>query len=63
MTDYNFTELTPGANYDIIDGESCHWITQGIQGADALSQDWPEDAEAWPAGESDFSGSPVEVAS
>lgn len=57
-----FTALEIDRNYDIINGETGHWRTQGIQGSDAMSQSWDEGDEAWPAGETEFSGEPVEVA-
>lgn len=60
---YRFHALDPAENYDIIDSEAGHWITQGIQGADAMATTWPAGSEAWPAGTEDFSGSPEEVAS
>lgn len=55
-----FTNLEITVTYDIIDAESGHPITEGIQGADAMSQDWADNAEAWPAGETKFAGQPVE---
>ena len=57
-----FTELEPDGNYDIVSGTSGHYVTQGIQGADALMEDWPDGAEAWPAGEETFNGSADEIA-
>ena len=57
-----FSRLEVEENYDIIDGETGHWRTQGIQGADAMMMAWNVGDEAWPAGETEFSGRPVEVA-
>lgn len=57
-----FTSLEIDRHYDIIDGESGHPLSLGVQGAEAMRLDWPEDAEAWPAGETKFRGSPVEIA-
>lgn len=42
-----FHNLTYDQNYDITDPLHGGWITQGIQGCDASSPDWPEGAEAW----------------
>jgi hypothetical protein len=61
-TAHKFHDLEASENYDIIDAETGHWITQGIQGADAMATTWPESSEAWPAGEDDFSGNPEDVA-
>ena len=58
-----FSQLDAEANYDIISSVTGHWITQGIQGADALAEAWPDRAEAWLAGEEDFGGEPIDVAS
>ena len=59
---YKFHDLDPSENYDIIDAETGHWITQGIQGADAMATEWPAGSEAWPAGTEEFSGNPKEIA-
>lgn len=58
-----FNNLKADASYDIISAKSGRWITQGIQGADALAADWPAGSEAWYAGEEDFVGQPIETAS
>ena len=58
-----FSNLETEISYDIIDSETGNHITQGIQGSDAIGLDWPDAAEAWPTGETEFSGAPVEVAS
>jgi len=58
----NFTDLEITVSYDILDATSGRWLTEGIQGADAMSVGWPDDAEAWPTGEETFAGKPVEVA-
>ena len=60
MAGFRALELT--ASYDIIDGETGHSRTQGISGAAAMARDWSAGDEAWPAGEQDFRGQPVEVA-
>jgi hypothetical protein len=61
MAKFNHLEATK--NYDIIDGETGHWRTQGIQGAAAMAAEWHEGDEAWPAGETDFiSSEPIEIA-
>jgi hypothetical protein len=57
-----FSVLDPEQSYDIIDAVSGHWLTQGIQGTDALSADWPDGAEAWLAGEDAFTGEPLDIA-
>jgi|HubBroStandDraft_4_1064222.scaffolds.fasta_scaffold1880854_1 hypothetical protein len=57
-----FTNLTIDEHYDIIDGETGHWRTQGIQGADAMATTWKDGDEAWPVGETEFRGKPVEIA-
>lgn len=59
MATFNNLDLT--AAYDIIDGEDGSPITSGIMGADAMAASWPDAAEAWPAGESEFRGQPIEV--
>jgi hypothetical protein len=50
-----FTALTLEATYDIIDGETGHFLTQGIRGCDAMAAKWPNGAEAYPAGDVDVS--------
>lgn len=57
-----FNELNPTTNYQIINGENGYSLTDSIQGADAMTTDWPDDAEAWPQGETEYKGKPVEVA-
>ena len=57
-----FSRLAVDDHYDIIDADSGRWITQGIQGADAMATTWDEGDEAWPSGEKDFKGSPVDIA-
>ena len=49
-------------NYDIIDAETGHWVTQSIQGGDAMRATWTVGDEAWPTGEGRFCGEPVAVA-
>ena len=49
-------------NYDIVDAETGHWVTQSIQGGDAMRATWTVGDEAWPAGEALFAGEPVAVA-
>ena len=56
-----FTQLELTANYDVVDPKENHFITQGIQGADAMEVSWPKGAEAWPAGEEEFKGRPSDV--
>lgn len=60
-----FCNLEITKNYDIIDGQSGQWKTQGIQGCDAMASDqaWSNGDEAWPQGTEEFEGQPVEVAS
>ena len=58
-----FRSLDPTGIFDIVDGETGNWITQGIQGATAMSMSWTPGDEAWPCGEEEFSGSPIETAS
>jgi|ETNvirnome_2_130_1030620.scaffolds.fasta_scaffold52905_2 hypothetical protein len=63
MTTAKFHNLTHDAHYDIIDSETGTWLTRGIQGATAIATAWRDDAEAWPAGTTDFdASSPVEIA-
>lgn len=57
-----FNNLDPADHYLIIDGATGHSKGDGIQGADVMSQEWDEGDEAWPAGEEDFRGRPIEVA-
>lgn len=57
-----FTQLNIASSYDVIDAETGHPLSLGVQGAEAMQLDWPEDAEAWPSGETKFHGEPVEVA-
>ena len=57
-----FHKLPPDAHYDIIDGGSGHWRTQGIEGGAAMEAVWHLGDEAWPAGETEFKGKPVDVA-
>jgi hypothetical protein len=49
-------------HYDIIDGKTGHWRTEGISGADAMATDWQRGDEAWPAGEEKFDGKPKAIA-
>ena len=58
----SFSNLVIDAQYDIIDAETGHNITCGIQGSEAMRESWSVGAEAWPVGEEDFDGVPVEVA-
>lgn len=57
-----FSRLEPTKNYTIIDGETGYSRTDSIQGADAMATDWDEGDEAWPSGEQDFAGKPIDVA-
>lgn len=57
-----FSKLIIDEHYDIIDGDTGHWRTQGIQGANAMAIAWEDGDEAWPAGETEFDGKPVEIA-
>ena len=57
-----FYGLLYADRYDIIDGDTGHWVTQGIQGVDATNATWGTGDEAWPSGEELFSGEPVSVA-
>jgi hypothetical protein len=57
-----FNRLDPEASYLIIDGETGHSKGDGVQGAEAMAQTWNENDEAWPEGETEFRGSPVDVA-
>ncbi len=56
------TNLIGDETYDIIDAQTGNWVTQGIQGADAMAEEWGDGDEAWPAGEEVFSGKPIDVA-
>ena len=59
-----FYALDPVKNYDIIDGETGNWKTQGMQGANAMTRDdWNDGDEAWPQGTTEFDGQPIDVAS
>jgi hypothetical protein len=55
-------DLDPSAQYDIVSGDSGHWITRGIQGVDAIHAVWEVGDEAWLAGEDTFVGEPVAIA-
>ena len=57
-----FYGLLYEGHYDIVSGDSGHWITRGIQGGDALRASWMVGDEAWPAGELTFAGEPVSIA-
>jgi hypothetical protein len=59
-----FRNLEITKSYDIIDGQTGNWKTQGIQGCDAMASDqaWHDGDEAWPANTTEFDGKPVEVA-
>ena len=65
-----FNRLAIDAVYDISDPVSGHWITEGIQGADAMQTQWPVGAEAWQEGPTDddgfdlrdFDGDPDDIA-
>ena len=59
-----FSKLAADKNYDIIDGKTGYWRTQGIPGADAMAREWrwEEGDEAWPAGETEFDGEPADIA-
>lgn len=48
-------------HYDLIDGETGHWIMQGMQGCDLLRESWPDGTEVWPAGEENFDGDPIDT--
>ena len=60
---FGANDLDPEALYDIISGESGHWVTCGIQGGDVIRAVWVVGDEAWPAGEDTFDGDPVAIAS
>ena len=57
-----FNTLTETDSYLIIDGETGHSKGDGIQGSDVMTQKWESGDEAWPAGETEVRGRPVEVA-
>ena len=57
-----FSNLVVDESYDIIDGESGHWRTQGIQGAEAMATEWNVGDEAWPENDTEFRGKPIDVA-
>jgi hypothetical protein len=61
-TKARFNRLDPEVSYLIIDGETGYVKTDGIQGADAMSQTWEDADEAWPAGEEEFKGQPIDTA-
>jgi hypothetical protein len=58
----SFNALDPGGTYLIIDGATGHSKGDGLQGAAVMAQEWDEGDEAWPAGEEDFRGQPIETA-
>ena len=62
VNNMKFQKLEIYRNYDIIDGESGHPLTEGIRGAEAMASEWPEGAEAWHVGETEFATRPVEIA-
>ena len=56
-----FRNLVLTATYDIIDGKTGYWRTQGISGADAMSSDnWKPTDEAYAANE--ITDEPIEIA-
>ena len=57
-----FNNLDPTAGYLITCCLTGHSKGDGISGADAMAQEWEEGDEAWPAGETEFRGRPVETA-
>jgi hypothetical protein len=58
-----FRSLEYQKNYDIIDGKTGYWRTQGIQGANAMTQFWNKGDEAWPSGTTEFENEqPIEIA-
>ena len=58
-----FSNLESSDTYLIIDGETVHSKGDGIQGSYIMSSDeWDEGDEAWPHGEQDFRGRPLDVA-
>ncbi|MCK9394269.1 MAG: hypothetical protein M0Q44_01595 [Methylobacter sp.] len=58
-----FNKLETEISYMIIDGETGHPKGDGVQGAYAMTSDeWEEGDEAWPAGEQDFRGKPLDIA-
>lgn len=58
-----FNQLDPMEHYMIIDGETGHSRGDGIQGSDVMAQNWKPNDEAWLAGEEEFKGKPIEIAS
>jgi len=59
-----FNNLEIETSYLITDGETGHSKGDGVQGAYAMSSDeWAEGDEAWPSGEQEFRGKPIDVAS
>ena len=62
MNKATFTQLAPTDHYDILDRETGTWLLQGISGREVMKQYFPEDTEAWPAGEVQFLNPPVEIA-
>jgi hypothetical protein len=69
-----FRKLVMDEHYDIVDGRTGHWRTQGIchlkisligtdvQGCAAMASRWSKGDEAWPTGEENFHGQPVDIA-
>lgn len=55
-----FHQLDIEALYDIVAGDTGCW--DGVQGGEAMATEWKEGDEAWPAGEKEFRGKPVEIA-
>jgi len=59
-----FNKLEIETSYLITEGETGYSKGEGIQGAYAMSSDeWEEGDEAWPAGEQEFRGKAIDVAS
>ena len=53
-----FGNLNIETHYDIVDGWSGHFLTEGIQGCEAMNTVWPVGAEAYEVGSDDI----VEIA-
>ncbi len=57
-----FRNLEPTHFYDIIDGETGFARTCGISGLSAFQVVWFVGDEAWRAGETEFQGTPLDIA-
>jgi len=56
-----FTNLHYSTSYDIVSATSGEFLTQGIQGGEAMRTEWPEGSEAYESGEMNYDPETDEV--